>query len=65
MAEKKKLTELLRLEEVPTPAVFDFVGQRYPQYGRIHLHGFQGLEYYTYLVLASYDLKDVVASAYG
>lgn len=65
MDEKKKLSELLSMEEVAIPAYSVFIEYGHLQHWEFGWLSPQSLGYQTYPISWSYDLKDTVASSIG
>lgn len=65
ITEKRKLDELLRLEEVTIKVYYVFIGHGYLQHGEFGWKGFHSLRYYSQFIPSSYNLNSVVAFAYG
>lgn len=65
MLEKRKLFELLRLEGMQIATFPVLVGHGFLQHGRRGWCPSHGLRPHTYLISASYNLKDVTPFAYS
>lgn len=63
MDEKKRLAELLRLQEVAIPALSVLVDYGYLPHGGRGWWGSPTLQYHTYIIPFSYDLEDAVSFA--
>lgn len=65
MSKKKKLAELLSLEEVTIPGYFVSIGHVYLQHARWGWRDFHSLQYHAERILSSKVFKDAVEFAYG
>lgn len=62
---KKKLSQMLRLEVVTIPTYSVSVRHEYLQHGGCDRRGSHSLQYHTYLIASTYNLKDSVVCAFG
>lgn len=63
--EKRKLVEVLHLEEVAIPALPIFVVYWYPEQGRRRWRGSRSLLYHNCVISLTYNRKDTVLLPYG